>query len=112
MGYYTNHSFIAYHSDMCPIEDLNTYKRIEEILSSFIGKNGAQELMEGYTFEAKWYHHEEEMKKLAAQFPDIIFELEGKGEENGDWWKEFYHGDKFYRSEAKLIPPEDKPLDF
>lgn len=44
------------------------------------------------TYEAvKWYTHVEDMISIAETFPNIYFELEGAGEEMGDFWKEYYH---------------------
>lgn len=42
-----------------------------------------------------WHNHQEDMKKIAAQFPECIFELDGVGEDFDDFWKEYYYGDKF-----------------
>lgn len=34
----------------------------------------------------KWYDHEEDLKKLSEKYPDLIIQLEGNGEDVGDYW--------------------------
>lgn len=36
--------------------------------------------------EAKWYDWNKDMLELSKEFPDILFGLEGRGEEKLDWW--------------------------
>lgn len=42
----------------------------------------------------KWYDHDEEMIELSLQFPEIVFQLYGDGEENGDTWYKYYKNGK------------------
>ena len=49
----------------------------------------------------KWYQHDDDMKKLSEKFPNVIFTLEGTGEEPGDQWKKYYFDGKV--QEAKAI---------
>ena len=51
----------------------------------------------------KWYAHQDDMRKVAAAFPDVKFELYGEGEDNGDIWIEYYWGDKFEVTIARLV---------
>lgn len=41
--------------------------------------------------DCKWYEHSEQMVGIAEEFPTMYFELEGIGENFGDFWKEYYH---------------------
>ena len=43
---------------------------------------------------SKWYEHDEEMRELSKQFPEIVFRLHGIGEENGDEWYCYYKNGK------------------
>lgn len=63
-----------------------------------------------YFVELSWYDHEDDMKALARNFPEIRFSLEGIGEEQGDMWIKDFWGDKFCERRAKIIKPEDQPL--
>lgn len=40
--------------------------------------------------EMKWYDATHDMIQLSEKFPDVIFTLEGHGEEFGDVWREYY----------------------
>lgn len=51
----------------------------------------------------KWYDHEDDMRKVAAAFPDVKFELYGEGEDRDDTWREFYWGDKFDSDTAQIV---------
>lgn len=45
-----------------------------------------------YPFEGvTWYEHAKDMVHIAEKFPNMFFELEGTGEDFGDFWKEYYH---------------------
>lgn len=70
--------------------------------------------MHDFGEELKWYDHDENMHELAAQYPHVKFELEGKGEDVDDWWVAQYWGDKFERAfvqppEPKMFAPVEKP---
>jgi hypothetical protein len=55
----------------------------------------------------KWYEHKDDMMKIAALFPECVFELDGIGEDPDDFWKEYYHGDKFqYCQGRRTYDPE------
>ena len=54
-----------------------------------------------------WYDHKADMMEIAALFPEYVFELDGIGEEPDDFWKEYYHGDKFqYCQGRRTYDPE------
>jgi hypothetical protein len=38
----------------------------------------------------KWYDHDADMITLSAHFPDVLFTLDGEGEETGDIWRKWY----------------------
>jgi len=49
-----------------------------------------------------WRHHEIDMRELSAQFPTVLFQLSGSGEENGDLWEEYYKDGKMQRIDAEI----------
>ena len=51
----------------------------------------------------KWYEHDEEMLELSKHFPNVVFCLDGEGEENGDIWRTYYKNGKKQYCPAKII---------
>ena len=51
--------------------------------------------------ETKWYSFDDDMRKVSKLFPNVLFTLNGEGEESGDIWKAYFkNGDqKVLRSE-------------
>ncbi len=99
MGYYTNYE-LNFNTNN-PEEETKILNRIQEI--------------SGYTYlfsqEVKWYDHDKDMLQLSREFPDIVFTLDGEGEENGDIWKAYYHNGKFVKNRAEIKFPEYNPND-
>lgn len=55
--------------------------------------------------ECKWYGHEEDMRKLSLEFPDIHFTLHGEGEESGDIWEKHFVKGKMQCCPATITFP-------
>jgi hypothetical protein len=53
----------------------------------------------------KWYNHEEDMITLSKEYPNILFVLEGIGEEFPDAWRKWFHNGQFEESYAEVIYP-------
>lgn len=51
----------------------------------------------------KWYDHEADMIQMSREFPDILFELTGEGEEAGDLWRKYFKNEK-YKGVLRLSP--------
>ena len=45
----------------------------------------------------KWYDHCDDMIELVQEYPEMIFMLEGHGEDIEDHWREYYQGDRYKR---------------
>lgn len=59
--------------------------------------------------EYKWYDNEEDMRLLSKEFPDILFKLHGKGEDNEDIWDKYFINGKMQHCPAKIVyEPFDK----
>ena len=49
---------------------------------------------EGLAMSAKWYNHEDHMKTVSLMVKDVLFKLEGDGEEAGDEWIKYFKNGK------------------
>lgn len=59
--------------------------------------------------EYKWYNNEEDMRLLSKEFPDILFKLHGKGEDNEDIWDKYFMDGKMQYCPVKMMfEPFDK----
>ena len=58
--------------------------------------------------EMKWYDHEADMTALSKEFPNILFVLDGVGEEFPDAWRKWFHNGKFEASYAEVVYPKPK----
>lgn len=110
MGYYTRYS-IAIHSE--PVErsridgiDANgnpsfVYVErklsLEDIKYQISNECGYNTLWEE---SVKWYDHEKDMRDFSRKYPEVVFELSGEGEENGDIWKAYFKNGKMQRCKA------------
>ena len=56
-----------------------------------------------------WFGHEEDMRAISKEFPDIHFELHGEGELNTDIWTQHFFGGKSQLCRAEIIIPPFDP---
>ena len=87
MGYYTRHKLTVIGGTDCTI---NHEKKISE-LADYINC---------FDNDIKWYDNEEDMKEYSLQHPEIIFLIDGKGEESGDIWKAYFKKGKMFKTKA------------
>jgi hypothetical protein len=56
--------------------------------------------------EMKWYDHEEDMTTLSKEFPNILFVLDGVGEEFPDAWRKWFYNGTVEASYAEVVYPK------
>lgn len=103
MGYYTNYS-------------LNLHNKTDEQYKAIVERLRDKEVIDYAldehleTFrEAKWYEAEEDLREISKEFPEVLFELHGEGEEVGDIWNRYFKNGKVQRCHAEIvIPPFDE----
>lgn len=54
----------------------------------------------------KWYEYHDDMTSLSTEYPKILFELTGYGEERGDIWRKFYKNGVVSGGKAIIAFPE------
>ena len=107
MGYYTDYSLSmvgSQHGDAQKIYDFSQEKDMG-IIYGFTVWGDYLETSDSM----KWYKHEDEMRIISKEFPHILFELHGNGEDTEDIWDEYYRDGKMQRCKAEIvIPPFDE----
>ena len=108
MGYYT-----MFNLEVRGVDGAHplTEEKLAEIGKAFdeiFGEEDAFEsLISEYYPEWKWYTCDYDLGKLSTKFPDVIFTLEGKGEDREDWWIAEYWNGNIQKNKAQLIPPSE-----
>ncbi len=91
MGYYTKYD-LHYEGQITE----------QEILMALIRANpgyfdNADTLEMALEEPIKWYSCEEDMLEVSKNFPNVMFTLEGEGEEQGDMWIDHFKNGKMQR---------------
>jgi len=82
---------------------------IMDHLKSSYGEADIALTRDGDTYEScRWYSYDKDMKSFSVMYPNVFFILEGKGEENGDAWRNYYQDGKGQRCEARYVYPDYK----
>jgi len=117
MGYYTDFTLSVHsdaHESMGVSNSGEAEKRLIDYIKSIADDNDyLKDLVdvdsnELCSMSAKWYDHEKDMVSLSYHFPEFVLCLEGKGEEENDYWKKYFRAGKILRcyAEVKIIYPE------
>lgn len=88
MGYYTEYKLEIINGD----ESVDYKKEIGEI--------SGYENVESDPI--KWYDNVRDMKTLSNKYPDVLFKLNGNGEENGDIWVSYFKNGKCQYCKAEI----------
>jgi len=78
--------------------ELNSEKNIDiqKVVSAKVGYNP-------FGDQTKWYEHENDMKAVSKEYPDVIFKLEGEGGNSlYDIWVKYFVNGKMQTAEAKI----------
>lgn len=54
---------------------------------------------------AKWYYHEKDMIEISKQFPDMVFQLRGQGEDHDDLWEKYFQNGDCEKCCAEIMMP-------
>ena len=96
MGYYTSHRLTIVSGN-------------DEVTDYAAEISKASNYDNCFDCEIKWYDHREKMIDYSKKHPNVLFLLEGEGEESGDQWKEYYQNGKVQRCNAIITFEEYNP---
>lgn len=118
MGYYTDFSLKIYNkSGGLETDEINCVEDAMEVIQYSeeynkdvvrvmmkLNNNKKKYLCYGILSEepCKWYEYEEEMISFSKNFPNLVFCLSGKGEEQGDAWKAYYYNGRVKNTKAEM----------
>jgi hypothetical protein len=108
MGYYTDFTLSA--EGKGPVWD-----KLMRAKDKLVFSSGNYDFVLGewldrnYSQNIKWYEYEEDMKQLSKEWPNVLFILEGDGEETGDLWKAWFRNGGMHKLEAKIVFETIKP---
>lgn len=57
----------------------------------------------------KWYDWPEHMLRISKMLPDLLFTLNGEGEESGDIWNAYFLDGKVQYARARVVIPDFDP---
>ena len=102
MGYYTDYTL-----EVCKGEGTfqpeELYAAVMKIDGGIFEEWGTNSW---FANEQKWYSQEQDMYALSIKFPEVLFYLHGRGEDEDDLWDEYWQNGRYERNCAE-IPPYD-----
>lgn len=98
MGYYTDFKLSA---DAAVDE-----QELNEFLNEITGYDWEDLELSG----GKWYNWPKDMVVLSERYPDILFTLDGEGENPYDLWRAFYRAGKGYSEKTKIVYADFDPV--
>ena len=102
MGYYTDYTLDVYQSQgSFDRDELN--RAVMEIDGGIFEEWGD---LSWYAPEQTWYEQKHDMYELSLKFPNLLFCLHGRGEDEDDLWDEYWQ-DGSYEEQYSQIPPFD-----
>jgi len=91
MGYRTNYYLTVSPIDKAQYEALDA---VIDCVNSYFESNGVENSVGSWTdLDDTWYN-EEDMLAISKQFPDLLFVLDGEGENTADLWKQYFRNGK------------------
>lgn len=98
MGYYTGYSLKMYGPESACLAAQED--------AAHSDNDCLEELFRTEFLDSKWYNFEAEFHEFARQHPDVLFIVDGDGEDSWDIWQERFKGDLCEYHEV-IMPPFD-----
>lgn len=90
MGYYTKYTLTS------------DTRSIEDAAESDLYEISGYQMEFGWNDSCKWYNHEKDMKELSKKYPNVLFKVQGEGEESGDLWVKYFKNGKMQHCEVEI----------
>lgn len=94
MGYYT-----YFYIDILKDSDNQTddfFKDLSEKIEL------SEDIIKGYTFEAKWYNYKEDIKELSKKYPKLLIKIDGEGGDRFDNWESYFCNGECHHREMQF----------
>lgn len=101
MGYYTRYELEIFKCEGNNVDEI-TEQTVDKLDEKNIINYALDENLCTYD-EAKWYDHDEDMRKISSEIRDVVYKLHGEGEENGDVWDKYYLNGKSQHCYATMV---------
>lgn len=87
-------------SNFCPMcgasnKKISTREKLMNEIFDIVGYDPFEE-------DCKWYDHNQDMMIISIRYPNILFVLNGIGEEYGDFWKKYYKNGGVQTCQAEI----------
>ena len=89
MGYYTDHELTA-EPNIMDEEFAELFHRTTQYWLDNLN-------------DIKWCNHDEDMIEISKLYPDVLFTLDGNGEDVGDIWRTYYKNGKMQETKANIV---------
>ncbi len=98
MGYYTK-----YDVTISNLDNANQGVKVSRMLDMSDYAFSDDGTVMDFYYDGKWYSWKEDCIRASLQYPKILIEINGKGEENGDMWKARIRAGVCERIEARIV---------
>lgn len=113
MGYDTSYSLevkFGLDGDLAPVPDSMKHRLVEKLCHECEEADYALDILGGSAnSDARWYKHEDDMRKFSAAHPDFVFILKGEGQESDDVWAKYFKAGKCQEAKAEIKIPDYDP---
>ena len=100
MGYYTDYFIEIIDEKNENVDFEKIVEDLEQISGEYIESDASRFLD---NTNAKWYGWEKDIKTLSLKYPNLLFKINGIGEEYNDIWRAYIKNGKIQFTRAKLI---------
>lgn len=113
VGYYTEYNMTVHN-----VKDEEQLEELHELLDDYGILQYALDFGTLYGDEVeffscgavKWHEHEEDMKKVSKEFPDMVFQLRGNGDDPEDIWEKYFQNGECETCMAEITIPKPERI--